>query len=193
MQTILQSRGDQLKMQVRSVFALGICLIGAFQSAVAHVVLAEPKAIAGSYYKATLRVGHGCNGSSTSELLVQVPAGFQGAKPQPKAGWVITTRKAKLVKPYNSHGKTVTDDVVELRWTAANKDAVLPDEQFDEFAFMARLPETIGPVWVKILQICEGGQNDWSEIPTSGSSTRGLKLPATLLDIQAAPMHEHHH
>jgi uncharacterized protein YcnI len=147
----------------------------------AHIVLSEPKAIAGSYYKATLRVGHGCSGSATTGLTVQIPSGFQGAKPQPKTGWTLTTRKA------------VTDDVVELRWTAASKDAALPDEQFDEFAFMGRLPDQAGPLWVKVLQTCESGQNDWSDIPASGTSTRGMKLPAALLDVQAAPKHDHHH
>jgi len=147
----------------------------------AHIVLSEPKAIAGSYYKATLRVGHGCSGSATTGLTVQIPSGFQGAKPQPKTGWTLTTRKA------------VTDDVVELRWTAASKDAALPDEQFDEVAFMGRLPDQAGPLWVKVLQTCESGQNDWSDIPASGTSTRGMKLPAALLDVQAAPKHDHHH
>jgi uncharacterized protein YcnI len=182
-----------LKKQIRFVFALCLCVMGASQFAFAHVVLTEPKAVAGSYYKATLRVGHGCSGSSTNGLVVQVPAGFQGAKPQPKVGWLVATRKAKLATPYNSHGKTVTDDVVELRWTAVNKDAVLPDDQFDEFAFMGRLPDQAGPMWVKVLQTCENGQNDWSEIPASGTSTRGLKAPAALLDVQPASVHEHHH
>jgi periplasmic copper chaperone A len=159
----------------------------------AHITLTEPHAVAGSYYKATLRVSHGCNGSATKDITVQVPAGFQGAKPQPKAGWAITTRQAKLAQPYSSHGQTVTDDVVELRWTASSKEAALPDDQFDEFAFMGRLPDLAGPMWVKIFQVCESGQNDWSEIPISGTSTKGLKLPAAWLDVQAAPKHEHHH
>ena len=159
----------------------------------AHVVLTEQQAMAGSYYKATLRVGHGCNGLATNALIVQVPAGFQGAKPQPKAGWTLAVRKAKLATPYNSHGKTVTEDVVELRWSALNKEASLPDDQFDEFAFMGRLPDQVGPLWVKSLQLCDGGQNDWSEIPAAGTSIRGLKSPAALLEVQAAPKHEHHH
>lgn len=182
-----------MKIQVHSLFALCACLICALQSAVAHVVLAEPQAVAGSYYKATLRVGHGCNGASTNRLVVQVPAGFQGAKPQPKLGWTVATRKAKLTTPYNSHGKTVTDDVVELSWTATSKESALPDEQFDEFAFMGRLPDQAGPLWVKVLQTCETGQNNWSEIPASGTSTRGMKSPAALLDVQPAHSHDHHH
>jgi uncharacterized protein YcnI len=80
-----------------------------------------------------------------------------------------------------------------LRWTVASKDAALPDEQFDEFAFMGRLPDDAGFMWFKVLQTCENGQNDWSEIPTSGASTRGLKSPAALLELQAAPKHDHHH
>ena len=185
--------GDQLKMQVRSLFALGVCLFGALPSAVAHIVLVEPQAVAGSYYKATLRVGHGCNGSSTNALVVQVPTGFQGAKPQPKSGWTVATRKANLTTPYNNHGKTVTDDVVELSWTASSKEAALPDEQFDEFAFLGRLPDKAGPLWVKVLQTCVTGQNNWSEIPASGTSTRGMKSPAALLDVQPAHIHDHHH
>lgn len=181
---------------MRHIFSLtsvGWVLSAMATCAQAHIVLTEPSAIAGSYYKATLRVGHGCNGTATHGLIVQVPAGFQGAKPQPKAGWTIAIRKAKLATPYNSHGKTVTQDVVELRWTAASKEAVLPDEQFDEFAFMGRLPDQAGSLWVKVLQSCESGQNDWSEIPANGTNTRGLKSPAALLEVQPELTHEHHH
>ena len=170
-----------------------LSLVGVCWQAHAHIVLTEPQAVAGSYYKAMLRVGHGCNGAPTHGLVVQVPAGFEGAKPQPKVGWTIATRKAQLTEPYSSHGKTVTDDVVELRWTVTHKDNVLPDDQFDEFAFMGRLPDQAGPLWVKVLQLCENSQNDWSDIPNQGTSTRGLKSPAALLDVQAAPKHEHHH
>ena len=105
---------------------------------------------------------------------------------------IVLTEPKAIAAPYTSHGKTVADDVVELRWTAASKDAALPDGQFDEFAFMGRLPSQVGPMWVKVLQICETGQNDWSEIPASGTSTRGLKSPAALLHVQPTSSHDHH-
>jgi copper(I)-binding protein len=151
----------------------------------AHVVLSESQAQAGSYFKASLRVGHGCNGSATTGITVTVPVGFQGAKPQPKAGWELVTRKAKLAQPYTSHGKLITEDVVELRWTATHKESALLDEHFDEFSFMSRLPDLAGPVWLKVLQTCEVGQTDWSEVPSSGTSTKGLKSPAALLMIKS--------
>ena len=80
-----------------------------------------------------------------------------------------------------------------MRWLVKNKEAALLDEQFDEFAFMGRVPDSAGPLWIKVLQLCENGQNDWSEMPAYGTSTKGLKSPAVLLDVQPAPTHEHHH
>ena len=179
--------------RIFSLIAAGLGLWLFADIAVAHITLSEPKAEAGSYYKATLRVGHGCNGSPTHGLVAQIPVGFQGVKPQPKTGWTVATRKAQLGKPYNSHGKIVTEDVVELRWLVKNKEAALLDEQFDEFAFMGRVPDSAGPLWIKVLQLCENGQNDWSEMPAHGTSSKGLKSPAVLLDVQPAPTHEHDH
>jgi uncharacterized protein YcnI len=159
----------------------------------AHVVLSEPQATAGSYYKATMRVGHGCSGSATTGITVHVPAGFQGAKPQPKTGWVLSTRKAKLAQPYNSHGKTVTEDVVEISWQAATPQNALPDEFYDEFSWMSHLPDQAGPVWIKVLQTCVQGQNNWADVPTTGTSTKGMKTPAALLTIEPADAAHHHH
>ena len=177
----------------RGFLTMGIAGLWFMPVAHAHVVLAEPQAVAGAYYKAAIRVGHGCNGSATTGITVQVPSGFQGAKPQPKPGWVVSTRKAKLAQPHASHGKTVTEDVAEIRWQAAGPDTALPDDFFDEFVWQARLPEQAGPVWIRVLQTCVQGQNDWSGIPASGTSTKGIQTPAALLVIHPAAAGHHHH
>jgi uncharacterized protein YcnI len=170
-----------------ALFSLMLAVAG---PVAAHVVLDQPTAPAGSTYKAALRVSHGCEGAPTTGVVVQIPAGFQGAKPQPKAGWTLAVRREKLAKPYQSHGKTVTEDVVEIRWTAASREAALPDGQFDEFVLIGRLPDAAGSLWFKVLQPCESGQNDWSQVPATGTSTRGLKSPAVLLEVMPAA-HEH--
>jgi copper(I)-binding protein/uncharacterized protein YcnI len=151
----------------------------------AHAVLTEQSALAGSYYKGAVRIGHGCDGSATTGIKLFIPAGFEGAKPQPKTGWTLQVKKANLSKPYQSHGKTVTEDVIELEWTANSKESALPDGAFDEFAFMAKLPEKAGVAWLRVLQTCEKGQMDWSQIPTTGVSTKGLKMPAALLTLRS--------
>lgn len=166
-------------------------------AAFGHITLENQAAAAGSGYKAVLRVGHGCDGAATQRLRVAIPPGFKGAKPMPKQGWVLTTRVEKLAVPYTSHGKTIAQDVAEVTWTAATPANALPDAHYDEFVLRGTLPDVPGPMWFKVLQSCTKGQNDWAEVPTSGTSTKGIKAPAALLEIQPAavpaqaPAHVH--
>ncbi len=152
-------------------------------AAQAHVVLEEPAALAGSSYRASFRVGHGCAGSPTTGIRVFIPAGVRGAKPMPKAGWTLTTQRAPLAKPYDSHGKTVREDVVEVSWTVQNPAQALPDDWYDEFVLRATLPAQAGALWFRVLQTCVSGQLDWADVPAQGTSTRGMKTPAALLEV----------
>ncbi len=158
-----------------------ICMLA--MPAFPHIGLEEKSAPAGSTYKAVFQVGHGCQGSATTGVSVQIPAGFQGAKPYPKAGWTLSTKLGKLAKPYDNHGKQVTEDVTVVSWTAASKEAALRDAYFDEFVLRGKLPEAAGPLWFKVLQTCESGSLDWSDIPAAGASAKGLKSPAALLEV----------
>lgn len=177
------------KFLISSIFFTGLLISNL---STAHVVFTDQLALAGSYYKGTLRVGHGCGDESTIAITVKIPAGFEGAKPQPKFGWKLSTKKELLVKPYNSHGKTITEDVVEIRWEATSKDFYLPNEQFDEFSFFTHLPNQPGPVWVNIKQECVKGVNNWADVPTSGTSIKGIKNPAALLELlPSSELHNH--
>ena len=146
----------------------------------AHVTLAEPAALAGTSYRATLRVGHGCEGSPVTALRVSIPAGFTGAKPMPKAGWLLSLKTGKLDKPYDDHGKLISEGLLEVTWTAASKDMWLQDSYFDEFVLRGKLPTQAGPLWFKVLQTCEQGSLDWAQIPEAGKT---VARPAALLDI----------
>ena len=167
-----------------------LCAAGATH---AHVTLEQPKAAAGSAYKAVFRIGHGCDGNATHTVNVAVPAGFRGAKPMPKPGWTLSVRKAALAQPYESHGRTVTDDVVEVVWRAASREAWLADAHYDEFTLRGQLPDAAQPLWFKVQQVCERGEWNWAEVPASGTSTRGLKAPAVLLEVTPAQAPGHHH
>jgi periplasmic copper chaperone A len=174
--------------------------------AFSHVTLEQTSVEAGSYYKAVLRVGHGCEGMPTATVRAVLPAGFQGAKPMPKAGWSIQIRKQALATPYDNHGSLVTEDVAEISWTATSPETYLPDNQYDEFVLRGKAPATAGPLWFKVTQLCQSGdkkaENAWIEVPTSGTATQGLKSPAALLQVtspvpssiegtETAPVHTH--
>lgn len=165
--------------------SLGLGLGLAAPHARAHVSLEEPAAVADSSYKATLRVTHGCEGTATHTVRVLVPEGFRGTRPMPKPGWNLQTRRAALDQPYESHGRRVTDDVVEVVWTAASREAWLADAHYDEFVLRGRTPAQPGPIWFKVQQLCEKGQWRWFETPADPKSTdrRGLKAPAALLEV----------
>jgi uncharacterized protein YcnI len=177
------------KKLIPALLCSSIFCIGASN---AHIVLTDQLALAGSYYKGTLRVGHGCGDEPTTAIIVKIPAGFEGAKPSPKFGWNITIKKEPLSKPFKSHGKTITEDVVEIKWEANNKDFYLPNEQFDEFSFLTRLPTKSGPYWINVRQECTKGVNDWAEVPSSGTSTKGLKSPAALLELLPSQVNHQH-
>jgi periplasmic copper chaperone A len=167
-----------------------LCALGA---AHAHITLEQPKAPAGSTVKAVLRVGHGCDGSATHTLRVGIPAGFRGAKPMPKAGWSLDIRRAKLAQPYESHGRPVVEDVVEVTWSAGSREAWLTDAHYDEFAVRGQLPERPGALWFKVQQLCEHGESNWVEVPPAGTSTQGLKSPAVLLEVTTGATAGHSH
>ncbi|MDB5849509.1 MAG: nuclear export factor [Rhodoferax sp.] len=176
-----------------SKFAAACAISAAASAAFAHVSLDEPAALANNGYRAVFNVGHGCDGSPTKAIRVSIPAGFRGAKPLPKAGWVLSTQVGKLDKPYTSHGQAVTEGVVEITWTAAARENFLPDAYFDEFVLRGSLSDAAGPLWFKVLQSCETGAVDWAQIPASGTSTKGLKSPAALLEVIPSEAVGHQH
>lgn len=162
-------------------------------AATAHVVLDEPVALAGTGYKAALRISHGCDGAATVAVKVAVPAGFRGARPMPKAGWDIIIRRDPLARPHDNHGRRAADDVTEITWTAAGRENALPDTFFDEFVLRGTLPTQAGPMWFKVLQTCEKGELNWSETPAKGTSIQDLKSPAALLEILPGGATGHSH
>mgnify|MGYP000933558315 CR=1 FL=1 len=105
--------------------ALLISAGGLFGTASAHVVLEYQVAPAGASYKAAFKVGHGCGASPTRQVVVDIPAGMRGARPMPKAGWTLEMQRDKLAQPYTSHGRSITEDVVRVTWTAKTADDML--------------------------------------------------------------------
>jgi copper(I)-binding protein len=134
----------------------------------AHVLLQETRAPAGTPYKAVLKVEHGCDRAATMAISVRIPSDFKDVKPVPKPGWNAAVRAASVT------------------WTAASTDAALPSSQHGDFVLAGTLPQKPGTLWFKVLQTCEQGSIDWSQVPAKGISTAGLETPALPLEILSA-------
>jgi uncharacterized protein YcnI len=162
--------------------ALGALLVPAAASA--HVTLEVQQAAAGSFYKATFRVPHGCAGSPTVRLRIRIPDGVTGVKPQPKPGWEVATVKEKLDKPISGdHGAQLTEIVREVSWSGGR----LPDDYFDEFAMQVKLPETPNvTLHFPVVQECDKGTNRWIEIPEPGKKASDYREPAPSLRLVPA-------
>lgn len=149
-------------------------------AAQAHVVAAPGEARAASYSVIAFRVGHGCKGgSSTVALRVEVPAALGSARPQPKPGWTVDIERAP-----GPDGK-----VTAITWKG-----LLPDEQFDDFAILMKLPDAAGPLYFPATQTCQSGEAAWTQIPAEPAMT-GLERPAPSVMVTpaaAAPEHSHH-
>jgi len=172
----------KISKTLRRLTLLSLCSLGTH--AFAHITLDQPEALAGKPYKAVLKVGHGCEGSATTKISLSLPAGFRGAKPTPKAGWRLDLKRAPLATPYESHGKVIADELVEVTWTAQGEENYLQDAWYDEFIVRGSLPEKPGALWFKVKQSCVKGEWDWAEIPAGGESTQGLKAPAARLIVK---------
>ena len=147
----------------------------------AHVVLEYQVANAGSYYKATFKVGHGCGASPVKQIVVTIPAGVEGAKPMPKAGWALDI------------AQDASSNVSRITWTAKTPADYLQSAWYDEFVLQAKLPEKEGALYWPVSQICEEGRVDWTQIPQAGQKLSDLKNPAAVLELMPAGGGEHKH
>lgn len=178
-----------MKRTLALAFALSVTLA---PLASAHVVFAEPQAVANSYYAGFLRVSHGCNGSPTRSVRVEIPDTIMIARPQPKPGWRLRIERASLATPIQSEGGQITERVAAITWQGE-----LPADEFDQFGIMMRLPDAAGPLYFRVTQTCASGAQSWTDIPAPGAAWTSVPHPAPVLNLVATPQtegeHDHHH
>ncbi|WP_322997978.1 YcnI family protein [Castellaniella sp.] len=141
-------------------------------SAFSHISFETQQAPVGSSYKAVLQVPHGCQGSATVKLRIQIPEGVLGVKPQPKAGWDLKVVKGDYSKSYDLYGSKITSGVTEVEWTGGP----LPDDFYDEFVFKGYLSSSLKPgttLYFPVIQECEKGVDRWIDIPEGAEKAHG--------------------
>jgi uncharacterized protein YcnI len=141
----------------------------AASSARAHITLETHEAAIGSSYKAVFVVPHGCAGSATVKIRVQIPEGVIGVKPMPKAGWNVEVIKGKYAADYDFHGTKISEGVKEVVWSGGK----LPDDNYDEFVVSTFLTDSFKPntmLYFPTVQECEQGVSRWIDIPAEGSA-----------------------
>lgn len=149
--------------------------------AAAHVVAVPDTAKAGSYSAIAFRVGHACAaGDVTLKVRIEIPEGVASARPQVKPGWTYVVERG-------------TDP--KAAPTAVTFEGRLPDEAFDDFAILMKLPATGDRLIFPVVQTCEKGESQWTEVASPDAPDEKLTRPApvvTLIPNGAAPTaHQH--
>ncbi len=162
----------------------GLVLVGA-GSASAHVTVTPDTTAAGAYALLTFGVPHGCDGSPTTRVSIQVPEQITTVTPTVNPGWEVEKVMAALPEPIDDgRGGQRTERVAEVVYTTT---APLPDGFRDAFVLSLQLPDAAGETLVfPVVQGCEEGETAWVQVPQDGQDPDQLALPAPVVAVTAA-------
>jgi uncharacterized protein YcnI len=135
----------------------------------AHVFLEGKQAAVGAEYKAVFVVPHGCSGSPTIKLRVQIPEGVIATEAKPVAGWTVDTVNGKYAAEYDFKGARTSEGIKEVAWSGGK----LADKTRQEFVIETFLTGGLKPnttLYFPVVQECEQGVSRWIENPADGGA-----------------------
>jgi uncharacterized protein YcnI len=159
-------------------------------SASAHVGVTPDSTAAGSYTVLTFAVPHGCDGSATTTIAIDIPEEIPSVTPTVNPNWDVTKVMAPLASPAtSSHGDAVTERVGQVVYTAKT---ALADGYRDTFALSLQLPVDAAGTTLDfpVLQTCETGSTNWNEIPAEGADEDSVEHPAPTVTVTEASASE---
>lgn len=169
--------------------ALGLVVLSA-PAASAHVTVTPTETAAGAYTVLTFSVGHGCDGSPTTTIAIQIPEGINSVSATRQPFYDVE----KVIEPLDppvtgSHGEEITERVDQVVYTATTP---LPDGQRDTFELSVQLPEDAAGETLTFpsIQTCEQGETAWTEVAAEGAEEP--EHPAPAFEVTEATGDGHH-
>ncbi len=155
--------------------------------AAAHVTISPEEGAAGAYTVLTASWSHGCDGSPTTKIAIQMPEQLLTVAPTRHPGWEVRKVMEQLDEPVaDAHGNEITERVAQVVYTA---DEPLPDGYREALELSLQLPDTPGETLTfPIVQSCAKGETAWVETAEDGD-TEELEAPAptvAVLDAEEA-------
>jgi uncharacterized protein YcnI len=165
--------------------AAGLITLGLAGPAGAHVTVTPEETAAGSFTVVTVSVPHGCEGSPTTKVAIQIPEDILAVTPTRNTYYDVAKKMQRLPEPVkDAHGNEVTERVGSVVYTAK---APLPEGQRDAFELSLQLPDEAGKtIAFPSIQTCAKGETAWTEIPTGDQDAEELEHPAPAFEITAA-------
>lgn len=158
-----------MKTSTKSVGAVAIALgtgtllaLGPAVAASAHVSASATSTAAGSYTVVTFSVPHGCDGSPTNVVTIELPESVPAVTPTVNPNWTVEKVVEELAEPLtDAHGNEITERVARVVYTTTGTG--LPDGYRDAFELSLQLPEGEAGDVVEfpVTQTCTEGTAEW--------------------------------
>lgn len=163
--------------------ALGIVALMAAPAS-AHVTVTPSTTAAGAYTVLTFSAGHGCDGSPTTSIAIDLPEEIYAVTPTRNPFWTVEKVMERLDEPItDAHGNQVTERVAQVVYSARTP---LPDGQRDSFELSLQLPDAEGETLAfPVVQECQQGENPWTQVASDDQDPESLDFPAPLVTVTA--------
>jgi uncharacterized protein YcnI len=129
-------------------------------AAPAHVTLQPTRAPAGEFTRLDVRVPNERDDAGTVKVDVRLPEPSPFVSSEPRPGWKVTMKRAKLDTPVDVDGFEVSDGVSQITWTGDGRQGIVRPGQFVDFGLSLRLPDDApgDKLTFKALQTYQGGE-----------------------------------
>lgn len=146
-------------------------------AASAHVTVTPSGTAAGSYSVLSFAFGHGCDGSPTTALTIDIPESIMAVTPTLHPNWTIE----KVADG---------DRIAQVVYTAITP---VEDGYRDAIELSMRLPEDAAgeTLMFPVLQTCAEGETAWNEPIEEGVAEPEHPAPALLVSAAAGDAHGH--
>lgn len=147
-------------------------------AASAHVTVDPGDATAGASSVLIFAFSHGCDGSPTTGLTIDIPDGVAGVAPEVQPGWTIDRVGAETGVP--TQVVYTADEPIEsgLRATVSLQVTFSDDLAGEQVAF-------------PVLQECVEGSTAWAEVAEAGQDPHDLDAPAPVVSVGPAAADAH--
>ncbi|OZM76560.1 YcnI family protein [Pseudonocardia sp. MH-G8] len=160
-----------------------VAVIGA-APAFAHVTANPDTAEQGSYSVISFRVPTESETAGTVKLEVTLPTDHPvtSVRTTPRPGWTATMARVPLDPPIESHGRTITEAVQTVIWTAEPGYRIGPGE-FAEFPLsLGPLPTDTDRLVLPAVQTYDDGEVvAWDQPPTADGAEPERSAPVVML------------
>ncbi|ORX92503.1 hypothetical protein K493DRAFT_376781 [Basidiobolus meristosporus CBS 931.73] len=159
-----------------------VVLLTLVNPAVSHITANPSAAYLNTYFQTAFRVPHGCSGSPTVKLTIDIPDGVINVAPHQIYNWTISIAYRPLFPPVISEGAVVNQTVSSVTYSG-----YLDPTCYEDFGISMKLPAQVpnSILYFPAHQICVNGSTDWTNTPQSGQNA--MSLPAPAPSVQTVP------